>query len=197
MPMPHTIPVALDSTPLGSDPEGLVRMVYFRFEADDPSTTLFLQTGGLSFPFILLGLEGIVLSPNANQEQFSSLSDLKGLIEAVEALGSSSEDASLMFGTGSIWVPLSSLVTGKRMVESERQVERGDIFRLSAAAFRQAWLFLEGQIDESSLRSWFSGQLALNSESRAVSFSSLETKVFREWSEENLGDEERPTAMTR
>jgi len=193
----QTIPVALDSTPQGNATDALARMVYFRFEADDPSTTLFLQTQAFSFPFILLGLEGIVLSPNAKREQFLTLDDLRELIDTIEQLSSNIDDSSMMFGTGSIWVPFSCLVDCKEALVAEQQVERGDVFRLSIDAFRQAWQFLEGRSDDSTLRSWFNSQRVFNSTDRAVTFSPDETKVFREWSEENLRDEDQPPPLTR
>ena len=193
--MPHasTVPVALDSTPPADGADSLVRLIYFRVTAEDPNTPMFFQSGSMAFPFILLGLEGIVLGPATDEELFQSPQDIDELIDLIEATRPNQPDESLNFETSSIWLQYLILEESKsrhlsRSEQSDVAVERGDVFRLSPDAFRKAWTFLDGRIGESSLRDSFRFVRPTNEpQLPAVVFSPLETKSFRNWAEHQLG----------
>jgi hypothetical protein len=182
-----TVPVALDSTAPTDGVDELVRIIYFRITAEDPNTPMFFQSGTAAFPFILLGLEGIVLGPATNEDLFQSPQDIDELIDLIEATQPARSHEPLAFETSSLWLPFGALQRSKsqylsRAEQQDVGAERGDVFRLSPDAFRKAWWFFDGRIVEASLRDFFN-----SSESTAVVYSPIETKAFRKWSQAQLG----------
>lgn len=187
-----TVPVALDSTAPASGVDALVRMIYFRITAENPQTRMFFQRGPTAFPFILLGLEGIVLGPAADEELFLSPQRIDELIALIETIPPDQPDEPLAFETSSIWLPFSALELCKKRLSSRLEkrgdvVERGDVFRLSPKAFRKAWWFLDGQVEEASLREFFQFASESQEPPPAIVYSAVETKAFRLWSEDQLG----------
>jgi hypothetical protein len=133
-----TVPIALDSTPPPGGSDVLVRVIYFRITAEDPNTPMWFESGSAAFPFILLGLEGIVLGPATNQPLFQSPQDITQLIDLIEGRITGQFDE-LAFETSSIWLPFQALAHSKRIsARSERgdtAVERGDVFRVPLRRF--------------------------------------------------------------
>jgi hypothetical protein len=193
VPPAFTVPVAVDSTPPAAQSDSLVRMIYFRITAEDPNTPMLFASGSIAFPFILLGLEGIVLGPATGEVMFQSSEDIDGLVNLIEASRSDEPDSPHAFGTSSIWLPFTAIEQSKatynsRSEESNARVERGDIFRLDGDAFHKAWWFLESRINETTLREYFqiAPEFSAPQEPR-ISFSPIETLAFRQWSENILG----------
>lgn len=183
MPQLPTVPVALDSS-APADPTVLVRVIYFSITAEHPDLPMELTVSGVSFDFILLGLEGIILTPVAPETEFVSADEIDRLIDAIES-PTSSQPHLFAFGTSSLWVPYEALLRSKKNAQSRDMAERGDVFRLSVEAFRKAWRFTDSQVDESALRGFFSDDASPNAP--LVRYSPVETRAFREWAARQPG----------
>lgn len=161
-----TVPVVVDDR-TGRSPE-LLRCVYFYFRGDEPGA---LWTLGLdqqvSVPFILLELAGIILQP-VDGELFENPEQIDSLFSLIEGLGLSVEIADL-------WMPTRAIKL------NPEQLYRGIVLRLGEPLFRNCVNYRYGEIDLEH----FENQLKELSNSLRVS--EPESKVFLEWSYQELG----------
>jgi len=151
------IPILVET--LGRSFFPMVRCLYIAIEFDTPSNQWLLGIEGQSFPFLMLGLTGVVQAP-LGANSFNNPGIIDKFIDAVE-------DADGMVLFEDIWLP-SELFTD--------EVSAGDVYRVGVDLFRHALSFRDGRSDEKKFRfaaTEFHGQMR---------FSEKETMAFRKWS---------------
>jgi hypothetical protein len=137
----------------------MVRCLYLAVEFEIPDNGWFLQIGSQLFPFLMLGLTGVVQA-SIDAEPFHGPQSIDSLIDLVEASNGlvSFED---------IWLP-QELFSSKLAL--------GDVYRVSTALFGQAFRFRDSRLSEERFRS------LAQDYSNQIEFSTEETGAFRSWS---------------
>jgi hypothetical protein len=137
----------------------MVRCLYFTVEFDTPESGWALTLSGRSFPFLMLGLTGVVQAsfdgqrfdnPRLIDEFIDTVEDLNGLV--------SLED---------IWLP-------EHAFNSEIAV--GYVYRISLRLFRSAFLFRDSRLTSERFAE------ELREFHNEVEVSEAETKAFTRWS---------------
>lgn len=137
----------------------MVRCFYIALEFDTPDNGWNLELRGRPYPFLMLGLTGIVQAPfGADRFRLPLLID--DLIETVEK-------ANGLVTFEDIWLPQQLF---------HPNVAIGEVYRVSVALFRRAFRFRDSrstreQFEQESRE--FRDQIAISEE---------ETQVFRVWS---------------
>lgn len=151
------IPVLIETLPRPFF--SMMRCLYIAIEFDSPRDPWSLGISGQQFPFLMLGLTGVVLAP-IRSNRFDSPVIIDDFIETVE-------DAGGMVLFEDIWLP-SELF--------EDDATEGDLYRVGVELFRHAFSFRDGRSNEDKLR-FAARELRAQTE-----FSAEETKAFRHWS---------------
>lgn len=155
--MTYDVPILIET--LGRSFFPMVRCFYLAMEFDTPDEGWTLGIGPGTFPFLMLGLTGIVQT-SLDGEHFHEPYLIEALIDIVEAKGAlvSFED---------IWLPKEVF---------HREPEVGEVYRVGVTLFREAFRFRDARISEERFR-------GLAQEFRnQIEFSSRETSAFRDWS---------------
>jgi hypothetical protein len=168
--LPTTAPIIVDAVRTG----GLVRLNYLCIECDTPKTGWGLDIAGQSFPFLLLGLSGVILHP-FDSLIFDTPNRIERLFETVE------EKLGFDIAIGDFWFPDSML--GENLAA-------GSVFRVDLTLFQRAYTMREtswktrNHEEKSSWSAAFDqlGNLPL------PEFSRLETEAFSQWSEQQIAD---------
>ena len=168
--LPTTAPIIVDAVRTG----GLVRLNYLCIECDTPKAGWGLDIAGHSFPFLLLGLSGVILHP-FDSLIFDTPNRIERLFETLE------EKLGFDIAIGDFWLPDSML--GENLAA-------GSVFRVDLRLFQQAYTLREtswktrGHEAESFWRTAFDqlGNLPV------PEFSRLETEAFSQWSERQIAD---------
>jgi hypothetical protein len=137
----------------------MVRCLYIAIEFETPSNQWSLGIAGQRFPFLMLGLTGVVQAP-LGENSFNNPGIIDEFIDTVE-------DADGMVLFEDIWLP-SDLFSD--------DVSEGDVYRVGVDLFRHAFVFRDGRSNEEKFRfaaREFHGQM---------DFSADETIAFRKWS---------------
>jgi hypothetical protein len=151
------IPILVET--LGRSFFPMVRCLYIAVEFDTPSNQWSLGMAGQRFPFLMLGLTGVVQAPfGANS--FNNPAIIDKFIDTVE-----DTDGMVLFED--IWLP-SDLFNA--------EVSEGDVYRVGVDLFRHAFSFREGRSNEENLR------FAVREFHGLMEFSAEETVAFRKWS---------------
>jgi hypothetical protein len=151
------IPVLVET--LGRSSFPMVRCLYIAIEFDTPSNQWSLGIAGQSFPFLMLGLTGVVQAP-LGANSFNNPGIIGKFIDTVE-----SAEGMVLFED--IWLP-SELFTD--------DVSEGNVYRVGVDLFRHAFSFRDGRSNEEKFRfaaREFHGQ---------IRFSEEETAAFQKWS---------------
>ena len=178
------IPIVADSLPRAA-PDDLARCVFLSITADDPSPGWVLTLAGQSFPFLLLGLQGILYQPDGNQADFRSPDEIDRLVDTIEA---PTTPGPLTVETGVIWVPTRWLdvafLRSPRGQSSAKQPERGDLFRVRLSLFQDLWRLAENRVSlQDLLHQMDDQQLGVDTPNPVLRYSWRETRVFAEWTE--------------
>jgi hypothetical protein len=168
--LPTTAPIIVDTVRTG----GLVRLNYLCIECDTPKTGWGLNIARQSFPFLLLGLSGVVLHP-LDSLIFDTPNRIESLFETLE------EKLGFDIAIGDLWLPESML--GETLAA-------GSVFRIDLTLFQRAYTLREtswktrSHEEQSSWRAAFDqlGNLPV------PEFSRLETEAFSQWSEQQIAD---------
>lgn len=128
-----TIPVVIDDVK-SIDNFQMSRCIYFSIQCDNPSIGWELGLGKSTFPFIMLGLSGIIYKPIGNSKIFNKASHFKKLFEEVEA------NDDVYIDMNDIWLP-NHILTGDYR-------KRGYVFRIDSELFLKAYEFINKQIGQ-------------------------------------------------
>jgi hypothetical protein len=160
------IPVLVET--LGRTYFPMVRCFYLAIEFDIPDNQWMLGIGGQRFPFLMLGLTGVVQAP-LEASGFYNPSLIDEFIDTVE-------DADGMILFEDIWLPAALFHDG---------VSEGDVYRVGLDLFRQAFGFRGGRLSEEKF------QFATSEFHAQMVFSEEETIAFRSWSARTIENERR------
>ena len=151
------LPIMMDSR-IG---DSLIRCNYLCIENDRPKGGWSIGIGGLSMPFFMLGLLGIIYRPFGGQE-FDSPTQIDELYQRIE------DGAGLSISVEDVWLPNFLFLRTPTM---------GDVYRVNDDLFASAILWRQGRLSERQLieQSEF---LFPNLRCR---YSERETPTFREW----------------
>ena len=141
----------------------MVRCFYIAIEFDTPDNRWTLGLGGQQFPFLMLGLTGIVQAP-LEVSQFRLPTLIDRFIDAIEKGGGlvSFED---------IWL-LQDLFPP--------DVAVGDVYRVGVDLFRAAFAFRDSRISQDQF------EFASREFHSQIDISTEETRAFRAWSVETI-----------
>ena len=154
-----TVPIFVDST----RPSGnaiYTRCTYFCIDCQTPQSDWSLALGGSSFPIVLLGMNGIIVSP-LEGGFFTRPTQIEQLFDLIEQ-------------TDGFVVEVNDILVPTRLLPDEKN-RRGDVLRAEINFFRSAFAFRSSRLAEDKF---------LADRERADShlfFSREETMVFREW----------------
>ena len=160
------IPVLVET--LGRSFFPMVRCFYLALEFDTPSNQWTLGIAGQAFPFLMLGLTGVVQAP-LGASGFYNPNVIDEFIERVE-------DADGMVLFEDIWLPKELFHDG---------VSEGDVYRVGVDLFRHAFGYREGRSSEEKF------QFAAREFHAQASFSEVETIAFRSWSTRTIENARR------
>jgi hypothetical protein len=141
----------------------MVRCFYIAVEFDTPGSGWTLELGGRRFPFLMLGLTGIVQA-SFDGDRFNRPILIDKFIDTVE-------NANGLVSFEDIWLP-------EELFDSDVAV--GDVYRVGVDLFRGAFRFRDSRSTrEQFVRESreFHNQIAMSEE---------ETKAFRVWSAETI-----------
>jgi hypothetical protein len=160
-----TIPVIVDAVRTHGDLKQ-ARCRYYTIASDEPVTSSFSLKTGQRFPFLLLGLTGIIFKPLGRAKRFAKAVQITELFEAVE------HDGTLFVASDVVHLPLDGL-TGS----ADGHGVRGMVYRIPIELFSLARNFTRGQISEENLTA-----ACRDGAMRAV-HSPSETNAFKAWSQ--------------
>jgi hypothetical protein len=78
------VPILYDARRSLEEGLGMTRFGYFTVECDVPGGVWTLGVGGSEIPFLMLGLEGIVLSPSRDEGLFDSPQTIRDALDRIE-----------------------------------------------------------------------------------------------------------------
>lgn len=142
----------------------MVRCHYISVECDDPRPGWALEVDGLSMPFLMLNLVGIVHQP-LGAARFNTFNLIDQLFERIE------EQASLSLNFEDIWLPSFLFQT---------QLGVGDVYRLGIDLFIVAYQFRDGRRTQEDF------ETHCKELHREIVISEDETRAFKGWTEEQV-----------
>jgi hypothetical protein len=142
----------------------MVRCHYMSVECDDPRPGWGLQVDGLSMPFLMLNLVGIVYQP-LGAARFDSFGLIDQFFERIE------EQASLSLNFEDIWLP-SFLFQAQPAV--------GDVYRVGNDLFVLAYQFRDGRHTQEDF------EAHCRKLQREIVLSEDETRAFKGWTAEQV-----------
>jgi hypothetical protein len=146
----------------------MVRCFYLAVEFDTPSNQWWLGLERQQFPFLMLGLTGVVQAP-LGASRFYEPNIIDEFIDSVE-------DADGLVLFEDIWFPKELFRDG---------VSEGDVYRVGTDLFRQAFSYRDGRTLEEEF------QFAARELHRQMSFSEEESIAFRSWSTRTIENARR------
>lgn len=177
-----TIPVVTDGVPRSGHAPLLARCVYFSITADEPNLPCLLDIQGYHIPFLLLGMEGIIVRPLLpGPELFVSPDDWDKIVNAIEQQHGFSVDVEYF------WVPVALLDRARERFPAgddspNRLAVRGEVFRLSRKLFLEAWLAARDGTDfagyAARVLDFFDGERL----AAGLTYSPEETRSIQAWS---------------
>jgi len=167
-----TIPVIIDSIKRSGAP--LTRCSYFSIECDEPAADWNLTIEDKSYPFLMLGLSGVIYAA-ADGGPFTSPRKIEDLFGGVE------NDPRLFVDSHDIWLP-SGLFENFGVGIFARQ----SLFRIGLELFRLALEHRNSRLTTDHFINRALGLAAENSGSKrggseAVAYSETETLAFKTW----------------
>lgn len=124
------VPVFLDSAQAS---EGLSRCFYFHIEVDETLDVWGLRLGGTSFPFLMIGLTGILYQPADGGDEFTSPDQIASLIALVEEIEGRFVEISYL------WLPSKLLGVA--------EAHRNEAFRVGIPLFTLGVRYRNGGIE--------------------------------------------------
>ena len=128
------IPIVVDAVKTESSFQ-MVRCNYLCVECDSPKEGWTLGIGNASYPFLMLGLIGIITRP-FGAERFYNVDLIEDLFTQIE------DEADLLIDIDDLWLPIF-------LFENINNVpDIGNVYRIDNEAFTLAYHFREGRLDQ-------------------------------------------------
>src|SRR4051812_10109499 len=160
------VPILIETLARPSFP--LVRCHYLAVEFDNPGSGWSITIGGMTAPFLMLGLAGIVQQP-FGAAHFDNYPLIEDFFQRVEDMGG-------LANFEDLWLPEFLFLTTPTV---------GDVYRVELALFRAAFEFRDSRISSEDFE--VRGKKLHNQ----ISFSAAETRAFKGWSDEHIAMAER------
>jgi hypothetical protein len=160
------VPILVETLTRPSFP--LVRCHYLAVEFDNPASGWSITIGGITSPFLMLGLAGIVQQP-FGAAHFDNSPLIEDFFQRVEEMGG-------LANFEDLWLPEFLFLTEPKV---------GDVYRMELALFRAAFEFRDSRISSKDFE--VRGEELHNQ----ISFSEAETRAFRGWAGEHIAMAER------
>ena len=160
------VPILVETVARPSFP--LVRCHYLAVEFDTPDRGWSITMGGITSPFLMLGLAGIVQQP-FGAAYFDNYLLIEDFFQGVEEMGG-------LVNFEDLWLPEFLFLTTPKV---------GDVYRVELALFRAAFEFRDSRISSEDFE--VRGKELHNQ----ISFSEAETRVFGGWAGEHIAMAER------
>jgi hypothetical protein len=161
----------------------LARCLYLSIQADDPSPGWHITLAGRPFPFLMVGLEGILYAPSATDTEFVDANQIDDLIATIEQAAG----GVLRVDLQSLFIPTIWLDSACRFSEQPNPLERGSVFRVDVKLLSVAWQYLIGTVDIDDLLKAVTAETLHSANILSVlRFSPKETAAFRDWSGRNI-----------
>jgi len=166
----NTVPVMVDALRAGR----LVRLNYFCIECDTPRPGWALNLADASFPFLLLGLSGVILCP-FDSLTFDTPNQIDGLFERLEG------ELGFSVAIGDLWLPETMF---------REELTGGLVFRIDLKLFQQAYALRETYFKTGGVegKSSWSAVVEQLGDFRIPEFSPVETAAFSEWSQRQIAN---------
>lgn len=159
------VPILVETPARRSFP--LIRCQYLAIEFDNPEDGWNIRIGGLSAPFLLLDLAGVVLRP-VLAAQFNALPVIEDFFERVEAA-----DGLVVFED--LWLPATLFF---------RETKVNDVYRVGLNLFRAAFEFRDSRISRREL------EIRCEELRNEIRFSKVETFSFGKWAYSQISEME-------
>jgi hypothetical protein len=160
------VPVFMDNSGYSGE-LGLSRFSYFFVEFDEPGEAAAPFEGYGAIPFLLMDLEGVILTPLGDRTEFDTPDTISDLLEFIH------EKTPYVVSTSYIWLPDEIL---RKHVGAD--LKRGDVVRVAAPLFVRACRHARTPAADA-----FDDMLDLD---RAVIDSPVETESFRKWTDRTV-----------
>jgi len=175
-----TVPVILDGL-VREGPIGLARCTYFSIAAEEPlpGWGLRFADGGV-IPFLLLGLQGILIQPANGEPEFTSPYLLDELIRLIERHQGLSVELEYLW-LPDVLVERAWAASPAGRDPSVRRPPRGGVFRVGSTLFATAFQVARDGTDFSRL-GFAAEERVGDAEGSVLRYSPVETDAVRRWS---------------
>jgi hypothetical protein len=163
-----SVPVIIDDVKR-LDGFEMTRCIYFQIECEDTLDEWTLRVGNTETPFLMLGLSGIITQPLSGSGVFGGPQEIEELFAFIENFQRPGWDEPHMYvEIADVWLP-------NHILERDRIVSRGDVYRVRYEFFQSAFAFTVGRLRERAFI-----RRALDARNEVV-FAENETYIFGDW----------------
>jgi hypothetical protein len=166
-----TVPVAIDSVK-SIESFRMTRCTCYVIENSVPNPGWRLDLSGVDVNFFMLGLSGVITSPSGDGGNFDTPEKIDHLYDVIEA------NDLFFVDVNDIWLP------NDLFSRSERQPERGDVFRVSCELFQLAYAISE----EVQTHQEFLERLERSAIPWNLNYSKEESAALSEWNQQQINE---------